>query len=53
MKKEYAAPSVEVVEFEYRDQVVAQSTCTAQVVNVGSNESQTCTSGWETWQYHD
>ncbi len=47
MKKVYAAPSVEVVKFEYRDQVVAASACSIQVVNVGSNESQTCTSGWQ------
>ena len=47
MKKTYETPNVEVVKFNYNDQVVASSACGIQVVNVGSNESQTCTSGWQ------
>ncbi len=30
MKKNYEKPTVEVVKFQYRDQVVAASTCTAE-----------------------
>ncbi len=33
MKKVYETPSVEVVKFEYKDQVVAQSTCLNQYKN--------------------
>lgn len=50
MKKAYVAPNVEVVKFDYSDQVVVASgnpQCGWQVINVGLNESGTCTSGWE------
>lgn len=45
MKKTYEAPSVEVVKFQYRDQVVAASgttNCTDQWVNTGEGS---CTDG--------
>ena len=43
MKKSYETPSVEVVEFKYRDQVVAASGgCTNQWVNIGDDS---CTEG--------
>lgn len=35
MKKAYETPSVEVVMFQYKDQVVAQSGCTTQKTHVG------------------
>ena len=36
MKKAYETPSVEVVKFQYRDQVVAASgTCVSVWVNIG------------------
>lgn len=35
MKKVYETPSVEVVKFEYKDQVVAQSTCLNRYKNTG------------------
>ena len=43
MKKTYEAPTVERVEFKYRDQVVAASgKCTNQWVNIGE---ESCTEG--------
>lgn len=42
MKKAYETPSVEVVKFEYKDQVVATSGCTTQKTHVGDTS---CTSG--------
>lgn len=40
MKKDYMSPSVEVVKFQYRDQVVAASgeKCINKYVNTGDNE---------------
>lgn len=38
MKKTYETPSVEVVKFQYRDQVVVASSCTKQWVNIGDYE---------------
>ena len=35
MKKNYEKPTVEVVKFQYRDQVVAASTCTNLWTNIG------------------
>jgi hypothetical protein len=35
MKKTYETPSVEVVKFQYRDQVVAASSCNAHYENIG------------------
>ena len=35
MKKVYEAPSVEKVEFQYRDQVVAASGCISAWINEG------------------
>ena len=49
MKKTYETPNVEVVKFEYSDQVVAQSVCKVQVTHVGDNN---CTSGGGTEIYH-
>jgi hypothetical protein len=49
MKKFYETPDIEVVEFQYTDQVVAASACGEQVINVGSQDTGTCTSGWETF----
>lgn len=37
MKKNYEKPTVEVVKFQYRDQVVAASTCTNLWTNIGDN----------------
>ena len=43
MKKTYETPSIEVVKFQYRDQVVvASGTCTNQWVNTGDDS---CTEG--------
>lgn len=45
MKKTYETPTVEVVKFQYRDQVVVasgNSTCESKWVNEGVNS---CTSG--------
>ncbi len=36
MKKVYETPSVEVVKFEYKDQVVAQSTCLNRYKNTST-----------------
>ncbi len=38
MKKAYETPSVEVVKFEYRDQVVAQSGCTTGQGNLDTGK---------------
>ena len=35
MKKAYETPSVELVKFQYKDQVVAKSGCTTQKTHVG------------------
>lgn len=42
MKREYKAPSVEVVKFQYRDQVVASSGCDIIWINVKDANGQ-CT----------
>ena len=43
MKKMYETPEVEVVKFQYRDQVVAASgTCVSAWINIGTSS---CTSG--------
>lgn len=44
MKKTYETPSIEVVKFQYRDQVVVASntTCVDRWVNIGVSE---CTEG--------
>lgn len=45
MKKTYETPSMEIVKFQYRDQVVAESgsnTCISVWVNQGGDS---CTSG--------
>ena len=43
MKKMYETPEVEVVKFQYRDQVVAASgTCQGRWINIGENS---CTEG--------
>ena len=43
MKKTYETPSIEVVKFQYRNQVVAASgTCQGQWTNIGGNK---CESG--------
>ena len=41
MKKVYEAPTVEKIEFMYRDQVVVASGCIDKWVNIGENS---CTS---------
>lgn len=48
MKKDYMSPSVEVVKFQYRDQVVAASgkACTNKWANNGEKE---CVSGDPEW----
>ena len=38
MKKTYETPSVEVVEFKYRDQVVAASACIGHYENTGDGK---------------
>lgn len=38
MKKNYEKPTVEVVKFQYRDQVVAASFCTVSHILTGSNQ---------------
>ena len=55
MKKNYETPAVEIVEFNYCDQVVASSIgiCISQLVNVGDENTKTCVSGWKHWQSHD
>ena len=42
MKKMYETPEVEVVKFQYRDQVVAASGCVSAWVNIGESS---CTEG--------
>ncbi len=44
MKKQYESPSVEVVEFQYSDQIVAASGCGVTSGRIGVGD---CTSGWE------
>lgn len=54
MKKKYEAPNVEVVEFNYKDQVVAASTgCTSgqSSTNYGIPGSGTCSSYTPGGQY--
>lgn len=45
MKKTYEAPSLEVVKFQYRDQVVAASgqACINKYVNENATEGGACT----------
>ena len=50
MKKSYETPSVEVVKFQYSEQVVAASTCITQITNVGEEK---CTSGGGTEFEHN
>ena len=52
MKKTYETPNVEVVEFNYSDQVVAASVgkCVTQVTHAGESS---CTSGGGTVFKHD
>ena len=50
MKKSYETPSVEVVKFQYSDQVVARSSCIVQTTHVGDEK---CTSGGGKDIYHD
>ena len=49
MKKTYETPNVEVVKFEYSDQVVAQS-CITQITHEGETK---CTSGGGTEFQHN
>ena len=42
MKKRYETPSVEVVKFQYRDQVVAQSACINKFERIGPIGANTC-----------
>lgn len=52
MKKFYEAPSVELVKFQYRDQVVAASGaggCSKEWVNIGI---ESCQSGNEFYEWH-
>lgn len=55
MKKNYETPAVEVVEFNYSDQVVASSTgtntCTARYINF-KNDDGACGDP-TTWKYYD
>ena len=46
MKKTYETPTVEVVKFQYRDQVVAASGCTGVWKNVGDSKCETGTPEW-------
>ena len=53
MKKSYETPSVEVVKFQYSEQVVAVSPgnkCITQITNVGESS---CTSGGGSEFPHD
>jgi hypothetical protein len=50
MKKTYEAPSVEVVKFQYSDQVVAASSCVTQITHVGDGR---CTSSGGTEFQHN
>lgn len=43
MKKVYETPSVEVVRFQYKDQVVAQSGCQKQWMKNRAPADDTCT----------
>lgn len=48
MKKTYETPSVEIVKFRYRDQVVAASgasTCSKVWINMGTKEEGACITG--------
>ncbi len=45
MKKAYETPCVEVVKFEYKDQVVATSGCTT-----GQGNAHTGTNSCDVWQ---
>lgn len=51
MKKAYETPSVEKVEFKYRDQVVVASgfggTCTFHYENSEGNASSPCVQRWD------
>lgn len=42
MKKAYSTPEIEKINFQYRDQVVAASTCVDRWVNTGEGS---CTDG--------
>ena len=46
MKREYKTPSVEVVKFQYRDQVVASSGCDIIWINIKDTSGQ-CTDSKE------
>ncbi len=51
MKKRYEAPDVEIVKFEYSDQVVASSTCTSKYINF-KDDTGACGDP-TTWHYYD
>ena len=51
MKKRYEAPNVEIVKFEYSDQVVATSGCQARYINF--KDSTGACSDPSTWKYYD
>lgn len=45
MKKGYIKPIAEVVKFQYRDQVVAASSCIGQWLNANSTTDTGCSCG--------
>ncbi len=51
MKKSYVSPSVEVVKFDYSDQVVATSGCMSRYINF-EDDNGAC-SDPTTWHYYD
>ena len=51
MKKTYETPSVEVVKFQYRDQVVVASGCGSYYIKEGAYEGGSCTTGNEHFEY--
>ena len=55
MKKKYFSPTVEVVKFQYSNQVVADSSCNIEYVNTngGIASTETCTDGWIAHKYYD
>ena len=42
MKKAYETPSIEVVKFQYRDQVVVASNQFYDCTNIGTKDTQPC-----------
>ena len=51
MKKTYETPSIEVVKFQYRDQVVAASGCGSVYINEGEYQGGSCTTTPEHVEY--